>query len=197
MKNTVAKITLALVAMVTMTACPSKKNNNNQFASPYGYQTGYNPYTGSYCNQLNGCYGQTGYGQMFTTGLGKIQSSHLHAEVAINFSTSTSVNSFAMNSWQGNTQMIATMNVYSSSGFCPIPPGQYQLQGSGNFGYGAQSLSFTGTLAAGNYVGIEFPNNFLSSMQTSSVMGPTFRFAVQNSVYVHSPYGSCGVFVME
>lgn len=197
MTKIAAKLALALVAVITMTGCPGKKNSNNQFANPYGYQSGYNQYNGTFCNQLSGCYGQTGYGQMFTTGLGKIQSSQLHAEVAINFSTTSAVNGFAMNSWQGNTQMVATMNVYSSSGFCPIPPGQYQLQGYGNFGQGAQSLSFTGTLAAGNYVGIEFPSNFLSSMQATSIMGPTFRFAVQNSVYVHSPYGSCGVFVME
>ena len=77
MKNSVTKIALALLAVVTMTGCPSKKNNNNQVVNPYGYQTGYNPYNGSYCNQLNGCYGQSGYGQMFTTGLGKIQSSML------------------------------------------------------------------------------------------------------------------------
>lgn len=196
MKNSVAKIALALVAMITMAGCPSKKNSN-QFASPYGYQNGYNQYNGMYCNQLNGCYGQGNYGQMFTTGLGKINSSHLQAEVAINFSTVSAVNGFTMNSWQGNTQMVATMNVYQSSGFCPIPPGQYQLQGTGNFGYGAMSLSFTGTLGAGNYVRIEFPSNFLSPMNTYSIMGPQFRFAVQNSVYVQSPYGSCGVFVME
>lgn len=197
MKNTFARIALALVAVVTMTGCPGKKKDNNQFVNGYGYQTGYNQYNGTFCNQMNGCYGQSGYGQMFTTGLGKINSSHLQAEVAINFTTSSAVNGFVMNSWQGNTQMVATMNVYSSSGFCPIPPGQYQLQGTGNFGYGSQSLSFTGVLSAGNYVGIDFPSNFLSSIQTTSIMGPTFRFAVQNSVYIHSPYGSCGVFEME
>lgn len=196
MKNSVTKIAVALVAMITMAGCPSKKNSN-QFVSPYGYQSGYNQYNGTYCNQAAGCYGQTGYGQMFTTGLGKIQSSQLHAEVAINFSTSNSVSGFNISSYAGNTQMVATMNVYSSSQFCPIPPGQYQLQGTGSFGTGAQALSFTGVLNAGNYVSIQFPSNFLTAINTYSIMGPAFKFAVQNSVYVNSPYGSCGVFVME
>ena len=53
MKNTVTKIALALLAVITMTGCPGKKKNNNQFVSPPGYQSGYSQYNGTYCDQIS------------------------------------------------------------------------------------------------------------------------------------------------
>lgn len=185
------KVAVALVAMFAMTGCPAKKSNNG-----YGFQYGYN--YGTYCNAVSGCYGQQGYGQMFASALGKINNSQFQAEVAVNFQVGSGGVYGGINSYAGNTQMIGTLNVYSSSPFCPIAPGQYQLMGNGMFGSGIASHSFTGTIVA-SYGGVQilFPNNFISAITSTSLMGPSFPFAIQNDVVVTSPYGSCGTFVME
>lgn len=189
MKNSVTKIALALVAMISMTGCPSKKKSN-QFYGGYGYNA-------AYCQTAN-CYGTvSGYPQMFATGLGKIQTTDLHAEVAVSIQTINQVSSFTMNSWSGNTRFSGVMNVYSVR-YCQIPPGQYQIEGTGNF-YGPGTMSsFTGTMNAYGPYGsfqIYFPNNFISAITTTSVMGPSFPFAIQNNVFVSAP--GCGEFVME
>lgn len=194
-------IALALLAMVTMAGCPSKKNaNQNIVVDPnyHGYQ-----YNGTYCGAVNGCYNQPGYGQMFASALGKIRTTDLNAEIALNFSTNTAVSSFpGPAGYNDNTTIIGTLNVYSStygmSFGCQIPPGQYQLYGQGSFGNGQAAYSFTGQImAGGGYVTINFQNNFLTAIRATSIMGPVFPFAAQNTVTVTSPYGSCGVFVME
>lgn len=189
-------LALALV-MMTAAGC-GKKKSDNHIATPPPPIDGW---TGNACNQINGCYGMPNYGNMFVTALGRIDSpSSLQAELALNFSATNTYNS--MNSYAGNTTVVGTLNVYSSTGICPIPAGQqYQMTGSlVTFNSG---MSFVGQITSNSgpvQVVIEFVNSFLGQGPVSSIMGPSFMYKAQNDIRVHvqTPYGlqSCGPYVM-